>query len=262
MDWNHDLHVHTYLSACAQPSATLEGYLNACLAQNIGTLGISNHAWDSDVAGVSPWYAPQNIAHVLQIRKEIESLTDCRDVHILVGCETEFLGKQHVGMTKAHAKLFDYVLVPHSHFHMGGFVRPYEVQSADALRELLITRFVESVQLDLGVPTGIAHPFYPHGFEELEEEILSGISDQTYRDCLSLAARNQVSIEIHPCQLSPSTGEEQQWMRMLQIARSEGCTFHFGSDAHSIDGLNCHEQLVSLAKACGITKQNITPFAG
>jgi len=72
--------------------------------------------------------------------------------------------------------------------------------------------------------------------------------------------KKQVSIEIHPCQLSQSTSEERQWMRMLQIARSQGCTFHFGSDAHSIDGLNCHEKLVYLAKACGISKQDITSF--
>lgn len=261
MDWNHDLHVHTNLSACARPSATLEGYLGACVSSGIGILGISNHVWDSDVAGASPWYVPQNIDHVLRIRQEIASLSDCSSVRVLIGCETEFLGGKHLAMKKENAKLFDYVLIPHGHFHMAGLVRPHEVQSTDALRELLIERFVESVQFDLGVRTGIAHPFHTHGFDDVEEEILAGISDQTYRDCMAMAAMRQISIEINSCQLASSVTRTGQWMRMLYFARDEGCTFHLGSDAHSINGLACHEQLVALAKECGIAEKDLTNFA-
>ena len=64
-----DIHIHTNLSLCAQEDATLERYIEKAKEANLKVIGISNHLWDGAVPGASNWYAPQNVEHVLQLKK-------------------------------------------------------------------------------------------------------------------------------------------------------------------------------------------------
>ena len=69
------------------------------------------------------------IEHISQIRDQISQ--DTFGVRVLVGCETEYVGGGWVGISPQSAELLDFVLVPHSHFHMEGFVRPAETKPGD-----------------------------------------------------------------------------------------------------------------------------------
>ena len=248
MDFQHDLHVHTALSACASPEATLENCLRKSRELGIHTIGIANHLWDGEVEGASSWYKPQDIAHIMQIKAQIPE--DTGGVRILIGCEAEFTGGKTFSVAPRNTALFDYILIPASHFHMENFVRPAEINTVDGIRQLLLERFMEAVSRD--VPAGIAHPFNALGFIEFEEEILSGISDAEYEKCFALAAKNNFSIEIHPCVLS-----QNEYCRMLRIAKRQGCIFHFGSDAHEPEKMNVLAKLAEAAALCGITPQDM-----
>ena len=160
-----DLHVHTNLSLCGDPDATVEGYLSACREAGITTIGFSNHCWVGDMplnCYIADWYRVQTLDRALSLRNQIPD--DTKGIKVLVGCETEYIGNGIIGMDKDAAELFDYVLVPMSHFDKPGFVVPADLASggARAVSELLYRYFYEIVTL--GIATGVPHPFVPFGF--------------------------------------------------------------------------------------------------
>jgi len=250
-----DLHVHTNLSLCAYSDALATDYLRDCPEKGITTIGFSNHCWAESVFledGVFDWYKKQPEKYVLSIHELIPK--DTNGVKVLVGCETEFLGGNVVGMDKDTASLFDYVLVPASHFHLNGFTVPADFASSSAktVRELLYRRFNEALELE--VTTGIAHPFIPCGFTEIEKEILSGITCKQYENSFNTAASRKVSIEIHN-HMADSKESRDEFIRMMTIAKECGCIFHFGSDTHH--KLIDYESLGQFADLCGITEEDM-----
>lgn len=214
---SHDIHVHTFLSKCGKPDAIPEDYIKKARQQGIKVLGFSDHLWDRDIEGASPWHYPQDIEHLLKIKELIPKKHD--GVKILIGCETEYCGNGKVGISKEHAKQFDYVLVPVTHFHWKDFVRPAHIVKSKDLAKLMIDRFREAVQLDIA--TGIAHPFVPGGFTDRIDEILSFISNDEFVDCFSIAAEHKVSIEVQTqMHTRDDTGEYTDiYCRMFEIVK-------------------------------------------
>jgi histidinol phosphatase-like PHP family hydrolase len=268
---DHDVHVHTKLSACcSDPTATPANAIARAADAGLKTLGFANHLWDRAVPGAGEWYAPQDLEHILSIRKEIPA--DTRGVRVLVGCETEYCGGGKVGISREAAAQLDYVLIPFSHTHMAGFVVPTGTTAAD-LPRLFTRRFREVV--DLGLATGFAHPFLPWTFRDQVDEIVSGISDGDLEDCFGRAAAARVSVEIHvgmfpgrsksgdsPRFSSPrSSGlHDETFLRVLGIARRMGCFFHFASDAHELADVGGVKKLEPYVRQLGITKENVLPL--
>lgn len=50
MKITHDFHIHTALSSCAQPSATLESYLAHAKRLGLKKIGFADHYWDEKVS--------------------------------------------------------------------------------------------------------------------------------------------------------------------------------------------------------------------
>ena len=176
---DHDVHVHTFLSSCSHdPEAVPERILARAAQCGLRTVGFADHLWDAAVPGASDWYRPQDFVHISRIRDQLP--TDTRGVRVLVGCETEYVGGGGVGVSPEVAEQLDFVLVPHSHFHMEGFVRPSDVNTLEGIAELLQQRFAEAIELE--VVTGIAHPFLPCGFPEQLDDILAAIEDAQFAE--------------------------------------------------------------------------------
>ncbi len=239
--YNHDVHVHSNLSACcSDPLAAAEKMISRAARLGIKTVGFANHFWDETIPGASAWYEPQNLEHILAIRSQIPE--DTQGVNVLVGCESEYCGEGKVGISRAVADQLDFVLLPMSHFHMTGFVvQPWQVATSQDVANLLVQRFNEVIAL--GIANGIAHPFSPLGFKDSIDEIFGCISDAAFQDCFGRAAELRVSIEIQPNMLPGSLGQEMEgfhdesFMRVLTIARDMGCMFHLGSDTHTLAGI-------------------------
>lgn len=260
---DHDLHVHTFLSSCSKdPEAVPARMLEAAAVNGLRTIGFSDHLWDAAVPGASDWYRPQDMEHIGQIRDQIPA--DTHGVRVLVGCETEYIGGGRVGISPAAAAQLDFVLVPHSHFHMEGFVRPPEVQTAVQIADLLQQRFAEAIELE--VATGIAHPFLPCTLREHTDEIIGAIPDASFSGLFRRAAERGVSIEI-TCGAFPSlsSGETSGWhdrtfMRMYRLAAEAGCVFHFASDTHSLAGMGATRRLQPYVDELGLTRDQIHPL--
>jgi histidinol phosphatase-like PHP family hydrolase len=260
---DHDIHVHTFLSSCsADPEALPEQMLAAAAAAGVKTVGFADHLWDAAVPGASNWYRPQDFDHISQIRAQLPE--ERHGVRVLVGCETEYVGEGRVGISPEVAAQLDFVLVPHSHFHMENFVRPAEVTDSGEIAELLQQRFAEAIELE--VVTGIAHPFLPCVFPERTDEILGQIGDAEFGDLFGRAAERGVSIEITTGAF-PSLGggeregmHDESFLRIYSLALEAGCLFHFASDTHSLEGMGRVRGLEPFARQLGLTRENLHPL--
>ena len=258
---DHDVHVHTNLSSCCH-DPDFEPPAAVALAAELGlrTIGFANHCWDAAVGGASDWYAPQTIDHVLRAREQLPA--DTQGVRVLVGCETEYCGGGKFGISPAGAERLDFVLIPHSHFHMAGFTVPADLHRSEDVARLLVQRFDEVVAS--GLATGIAHPFVTLGFEDGLDAILSLISEQQYRDCFGRAAEAGVSVELHTGMFPSIAGNQkgytdETFLRIMGFAKDAGCAFHFTTDAHDLATLRNVVKLEPFAEKLGITAEDVSP---
>lgn len=125
MKFHHDIHTHTHLSSCSgDREATPKNFIRTAAELGHTAFGFSNHLWDEAVEGESSFYHKQGFTHILTEKEEIFSLDNC-GMKILFGAEVEYCGKTDtLALSSENAHLLDYVLVPHTHTHMDGFVIP------------------------------------------------------------------------------------------------------------------------------------------
>lgn len=225
-EWiTHDYHFHSTLSACCSdthmlPSAALDnavrcGYDSLCL---------TDHLWDSDVAGASEWYAPQNLEHV----RSVLPLPRHENVRFYHGCETEYCGNAKLGLAREHFDVFDFVVIPTTHMHMTGFVRPEHVVSESQMAELYVERLEQLLRLD--VPwekIGIAHLTTTR---QLDEKRMMRVFDTI--------ARRGTGIELNASSLKKWADHPEAWLRVFHMAKKAGCLFYSASDAHTVDNLH------------------------
>ena len=260
---SHDIHVHTCLSACSgDPEAVPDGMLAAAARYGLQTIGFADHLWDAAVPGASDWYRPQDLAHISRIRAQMPA--DTHGVRVLIGCETEYVGGGVVGISPEAAEGLDFVLVPHSHFHMEGFVRPAEIRAPREVAELMRQRFAEVVGLE--VTTGVAHPFLPCGFSEQTDEIIGEIGDGEFTDVFARAAERGVSLEITTGAFPSINGGEtegfhdQTFLRVYGLGMEAGCVFHLASDTHSLAGMGRVPQLDRFVGQLGLGPHHLHPL--
>lgn len=262
----HDLHVHTNQSLCARPEATLDRYVPVMAHLGIRYLGLTDHFWDAKVPGSSSWYAKQGWDHVRPLKDRLALYVPPAGMKLYFGCETEYVGYGVMAVAEETAAEFDYILVPPDHFHMAGLTRPAGLKGTNWLRRLTLDRFHECC--DLPLCSGIVHPFsLLLGFKDVEEEVLSGITDQQYTEAFRHAAENGKIVEVNSCVLESmgpknSDGLPTEQIRLYTLGREAGCRFYYGSDAHS--PLSCTaEKLAKVQKfldTCGIVLEE-NPFA-
>jgi len=118
MKINHDFHIHTSLSLCAKPSATLDNYIKQAKKFNLNKIGIANHFWDGKFPIDIDFYEIQNLLHIKRIKPEIENKKN-NELKIYFGCETEYDPKRRdVAISEEAAEQMEFILVPNSHTHM------------------------------------------------------------------------------------------------------------------------------------------------
>lgn len=247
---NHDYHIHTHLSSCSRdPEQTARSIVATCEARGYDTICITDHCWDSAVPGASGWYAPQDLDHIFS-----DHPLPRTDMRLLFGCETEYLGGDRLGLSKAAFDRLDYVNIPVSHFHMAGFVRPESVQTSAQYAELLVRRIDELSRLDLPFhKIGVAHMSYTFQKGEALEQTLELADESALRRAFSRLARNGAGIELNPsCFPDGVWQKDERYLRLYRFALEEGCRFYIGSDAHHPAGLLNVDALSAVAEKIGI----------
>ena len=227
---DHDLHLHSQLSLCSDdPKQTAGALLAYGEREGLSHICVTDHYWDKNVPGASSWYAVQNFAHVSQILPLPQSDT-CR-FHF--GCEIDMDQFLTVGISDKTVDAFEFIIVPTSHLHMIGFTISPEDTSPVRRAALYMQR--NHALLDKDLPferMGLAHftcSLMAKGCQGSREDILNAISDADFAELFARVAKSGMGVELNMSLTDPQSADT---MRPYRIAKSQGCKFYLGSDAH------------------------------
>ena len=256
---DQDLHVHTHLSLCSEcPEATIASYKKEARAFGITTLGITDHFREAGIPGGCEWYDKQGFDHISLIKEEID-LEPEDDIRVLFGAEVEYSPEiRDIAVSEEHAKELAFFIVPHSHTHI---IMPKDYYG-DHIKHIdfMIEAFYGIVESKLAkYVTAIAHPFEAGACSDKQNEILSLISDEQFRDCFRKAAEKDIAVEINAGTLTARAPriKESRFFRMFEIARDCGCKFTFGSDAHRPEKFGRITECYAWAALLGLTEKDI-----
>ena len=94
MQIHHDFHLHTNLSLCAKPEATLSLYIEKAKEQGLDRIAITDHLWDhaiDDYQGRGgKFYEIQDYDHINSIKDQIDEHNKAGDVKVFFGAEAEY----------------------------------------------------------------------------------------------------------------------------------------------------------------------------
>ena len=86
MAFDHDYHIHSFLSSCAtDPAQTTERILQYAEENGLREIVLTNHFWDEQVSVPCQWYQPQNFAWISQERP----LPQSENVRFMFGAEAD-----------------------------------------------------------------------------------------------------------------------------------------------------------------------------
>ncbi|NLF21620.1 MAG: PHP domain-containing protein [Lentisphaerae bacterium] len=232
----HDYHFHSTLSACCHDECMRPETVLAHAAEHgFEEICLTDHLWDPDVPGASSWYRPQGIRHV----RSALPLPRHERVRFFFGCETEYCGGGKLGLSRAHFDEFDFVVIPTTHMHMRGFVRPEAVVTEAQMVELYVDRLEELVRLDLPWnKVGIAHLTCNLLFKEGDVgAILRQLDEARLLRVFDRLARTGAGIELNASSLAGWQADPDTWLRPYRLAKRAGCRFYSASDAHVLENL-------------------------
>ena len=235
---DHDLHIHTKLSSCSgDPEQSAQRLLEYAKSNGFSRICVTDHYWDSESDGASPWYKPQNFEQI----SSIKPLPTAEGIDFLFGAETEFSRKFEVAMPKWRFDSFDFVIIPTTHLHMNGLtIEQSDVDSPDTnkIRAGLWVRRLECL-LDKDLPfhkIGIAHLacslLHNRGTFDDYLDTLKNIPDEDMERLFARAAEVGCGIELNQYDIMSVQKEPEIVGRMFRIAKEQGCKFYMGSDAH------------------------------
>lgn len=231
---DHDLHIHTGLSSCSSDAEqTAERILKHAKDNGLSTVCVTDHYWDSAIPGASDWYKPQDFEHISRIKP----LPQQSGTRFLFGCETDMRKECVIGLPPFRFDNFDFVIIPTTHLHMHGFtIDEADTGSREARGRLWLSRL--DALLNMPLPfhkIGIAHLACGLILRDSREEFLRLVNDLPERELERLfakAATLGVGIEINKSDMSFKDSEADTVLRPFRIAKSQGCKFYLGSDAH------------------------------
>lgn len=232
--FDHDLHVHSYLSTCSRDEGqTPECILSYAKENGLHTVCLTNHFWDETVPGADAWYAPQNYGHLTSALP----LPQAEGVRFLFGCETELDQHLRLGLSRERQELFDFIVIPVTHFHKVGFtISSEEAATAESRAATWLRRVRAVLEMDLPFSKiGLAHlacPLISRDWREEYVTVLRLLPQTELEDIFSFAARVGVGIEINTRDFLFEEHEADAVLRIFQTAKECGCKFYLGSDAH------------------------------
>ena len=191
---------------------------------------MTDHFWDETVDGASNWYKPQNYQHIV----ESKPLPQVEGTRFLFGCETELNKNLSVGVSNDKYDLFDFIIIPTTHFHMKGYtITENEASSAENRAKAWIKRLDAVLNIDLPFhKVGIAHLTCGLIAPTREEyfEVLRLIPEDEMQRLFIRAAKLGVGIELNAGDMR--IVDEETVLRIYKTAKECGCKFYLGSDAH------------------------------
>jgi len=233
--FDHDFHIHSRLSSCSHdPEQSPEQILRYAEKEGLHTIVITDHFWDEKVPGASKWYSKQDYPHICQSKP----LPKSEGIRYLFGCETEMDKDLTLGCSRERMEELDFIVVPTTHFHMTNFTMSEEMlASPESRAEWWIKRIDALLAMDIPFhKIGLAHmtcPLIWKGDREKLVATVNAIPEREMHRVFAKAAKLGMGIELNVCDMRYKDSERDALLRPYFIAKSEGCKFYCGSDAHT-----------------------------
>lgn len=231
--FDNDLHIHSGLSSCSNdPEQTPENILEYAKRNNLKTICLTDHFWDSAVAGASEWYSTQDYEHIIGAKP----LPQADGIEFLFGAETDMDKFMTVGVSKECFNKFDFVVIPTTHLHMMDFTLDKKDDSIQSRAKLWVKRLDALLNKDL--------PFEKIGIAHLACQLIEQTSRENYIKVLDLipdaelerlfkrAADVGCGIELNQDDMSFKEHEKGSILRIFKTAKKCGCKFYMASDSH------------------------------
>ena len=232
--YDHDLHIHSYISACSQDvEQTPETILQYAQEHNLHTICLTDHFWDENISGASPFY---DLHHKFGQIIKAKPLPQVDGINFLFGCETELDKHCNLGISPARFDDFDVILIPTTHMHMNNFtVENDDFCNPNRLAKLWVERLEAILNMDL--------PYYKVGIAHLTCNLIAKPREK-YLETLELipsiemyklfqkASALGIGIELNAFDMDFLDDEMEIVLRPYRIAKACGCKFYCGSDAH------------------------------
>ena len=231
--FDHDYHIHSFLSDCSNDSAEDTKRILEYAGQNdLKQICLTDHFWDEAVPGASEWYKPQNYKHISQALP----LPQTEKNRFLFGCETDMDRYMTLGISRERFESFDFVVIPTTHLHMNDLTIAPEDRNVEGRAKCWVNRLEKVLNMQLPFhKIGIAHLVTSLIAPDSREEFLAVLRMLPETDMGRLftkAASLGVGIELNSFDVRCTEKEAETILRPLQIAKQCGCKFYMGSDAH------------------------------
>lgn len=246
--FDHDLHIHTHLSLCSNdPEQTTDRILDYAVQNDLKTVCVTDHFWDSSVPGASGWYIQQDYAHIEKSLPLPKERAEAAGVNFMFGCETDLDRFCTLGVSPEIFDRFGFIIIPTTHLHMDGFTCNGDEGVLERAR-LWVDRL--DAVLDMELPfykIGIAHLTCTLTYREHWEEVLRAIPDSEYRRVFARCAKKGLGIELNfAARHLGHDWDKATTLHPFLLAREEGCKFYFGSDAHHPKELDAQRERAEL----------------
>jgi histidinol phosphatase-like PHP family hydrolase len=256
----YDFHVHSYYSPCARhldeegvPQAAPERHVARASELGLRAIAFTDHfVQDPKAPGSVIYYKGTGPPMIDNLRAELARHDLSSQIEVLVGCETEMMQPDWIGIDRKFARSLDIVLVPTTHYHLRDVPRPPSWAPAHVADHML-DRLEAAVRLDY-VHT-IAHPFSDH--EHLIGDlraIYEALPPARLQDVLGLAADKSVALEVNGASLVSRTKPHYPmvYAEICRIAKLQGVRFTYGSDAHNYEKLGMTPEVANWIEETGL----------
>ncbi len=188
---------------------------------------------------------------------EIREAREMIAAKILESCpflEEDTVKRMTASLNEAHLMKY----VPEMKTNIGEYIVGSAIQNFHALVEN-----EAFIKICGTVPTSIAHPFNLCGVPDpMKNVYLRLIDDADLVDCFTKAKKVGAYVEINTgavleCGADLATNE---LMRVFAIAKDVGCQFTFGTDSHSVVGLEAIKTGNAICDYLGFTRKDIAPY--
>lgn len=235
--YDHDFHIHTYLSNCSSdPLQNPTAILEYAKQNGLNKVCVTDHFWDENIPGASDWYKDHH--KYTQISK-ILPLPQVDGVKFYFGAETELDKNCKLGISKSRFDMFDFVIIPTTHLHMKGFtISDDDYNNPKRIAKLWAQRTLAVLDMDLPFnKIGLAHLACDlmGDTREINLETLSLISTDDMYKVFKKAQKVGVGIELNGGDVIHLDEDEATVLKMFHIAKESKCKFYLGTDCHHPD---------------------------
>jgi histidinol phosphatase-like PHP family hydrolase len=215
-----DFHIHSFLSDCAAPTATLEAVVAAGREAELEAIGISDHVFFGRHRG-RPAIARRALP------REVDGMSVC------VGCEADMQAPDRVAIDAEFAAGLDYVMVSASHLYDPGV----EQEFIDEPRSM-VAYMLDLMRgaINLGYVDIIVHPLHVPACRYSFADFAKAADEANLRSVARMAAEAGVAMECNPRFLRAAPEEAK---RLFSAFLEEDCILSINSDAHRPSSIGC-----------------------